>query len=240
MVSEDDVCLPRMDNLTRAVNLHCQKMRSQEPCDLNFDLDREYIGDNFILDDISYEDQRHIVFATTEQLGELKQSRKWFVDGTFKLVKRPFYQLVTIHAFVRKGEDTKQVPLVYILMSRRTKQDYIQVLSSIHRYLDSPLVEWFMVDFEAAAWQAIRDVFPGCVIKGCVFHWVQRIYRKVMNEGFKTAYTNKGDKYLFLRKVMSLPYLPDEHITSAFNQLHQQATEVGGPVLKVLDYVEKT
>ncbi|KAH3828597.1 hypothetical protein DPMN_130579 [Dreissena polymorpha] len=26
MVTEDDVCLPRMDNLTRAVNLHRQKM----------------------------------------------------------------------------------------------------------------------------------------------------------------------------------------------------------------------
>ncbi|KAH3889390.1 hypothetical protein DPMN_013444 [Dreissena polymorpha] len=41
---------------------------------------------------------------------------------------------------------------------------------------------------------------------------------------------------------MSLPYLPAEHITTAFNQLHQQlkTTEVGGPVLKVLDYVEKT
>jgi len=61
-----------------------------------------------------------------------------------------------------------------------------------------------------------------------------------MNEGLTTAYTNKGDTYLFLRKVMSLPYLPAEHITSAFYQLHQQATEVGGPVLKVLDYVEKT
>ncbi|KAH3712107.1 hypothetical protein DPMN_071786 [Dreissena polymorpha] len=73
MVTEDDVCLPRMDNLTRAVNLHRQKMRPQEPCDLNFDLNRENIGVNFILDDIRYEDQRHIVFATTEQLSVLKQ-----------------------------------------------------------------------------------------------------------------------------------------------------------------------
>ncbi|KAH3781505.1 hypothetical protein DPMN_159335 [Dreissena polymorpha] len=31
MVTEDDVCLPLMENPTRAVNLHRQKMRPKEP-----------------------------------------------------------------------------------------------------------------------------------------------------------------------------------------------------------------
>ncbi|KAH3696255.1 hypothetical protein DPMN_083720 [Dreissena polymorpha] len=74
---------------------------------------------------------------------------RWFIDGTFKLVKSPFYQLFSNHALVKKGDDTKQVPLVYVLMSRRSKEDYVTVLSAMHQCLENPLVDWVMLDFEA-------------------------------------------------------------------------------------------
>ena len=32
-----------------------------------------------------------------------------FVDATFKLVKEPFYQLFSVHAFVESGSSTKRV-----------------------------------------------------------------------------------------------------------------------------------
>lgn len=110
-------------------------------------VDVAFIGDDFLVDDVRVGDARHIIFATSNQLNQLKEARRWFIDGTFKLVKTPFYQLFTIHAFVKKGDDTKQVPLVYVLMSRRTKEDYVSVLTSIHQRLENPLVEWVMLDF---------------------------------------------------------------------------------------------
>ncbi|KAH3802726.1 hypothetical protein DPMN_156406 [Dreissena polymorpha] len=58
--------------------------------------------------------------------------------------------------------------------------------------------------FVSAAWQAIRQLYPRATVKGCVFHWNQRVYRKVVNEGLATAYAANGDKFLFLRKFMSL------------------------------------
>ena len=82
------------------------------------------------------------------------------------------------------------------------------------------------VFFVSAAWQAIRQLYPRATVKGCVFHWNQRVYRKVVNEGLATAYAANGDKFLFLRKLMSLPYLPSEHITPAFEQMMLQAEEV--------------
>ncbi|KAH3818693.1 hypothetical protein DPMN_120415 [Dreissena polymorpha] len=80
--------------------------------------------------------------------------------------------------------------------------------------------------FASAAWQAIRQLYPRATVKGCVFHWNQRVYRKVVNEGLATAYAANGDKFLFLRKLMSLPYLPSEHIIPAFEHMLPQAEEV--------------
>lgn len=148
MTTSDDVGLPKPDNLSRAANLHRQKFRPKDPVTLDFEIERDFIGEDFLLDDIRIDSQRHIIFGTSEQLQQLRQAKRWFMDGTFKLVRKPFYQLSTIHAFVKKGDDVKQVPLVYVLMSRRSKPDYVAVLNSIRNLLEQPLVEWLMLDFE--------------------------------------------------------------------------------------------
>ncbi|XP_060569423.1 uncharacterized protein LOC132727853 [Ruditapes philippinarum] len=159
-------------------------MRPSEPKedDLSFTLSRDFIkADEFLVDDIRVGEERHMMFATAAQLSHLQTARRWFIDGTFKVVRRPFYQLMSVHAFVKSGEHVKQVPLVFVLMSRRRKEDYVEVFSRLKEKLGDPMVEWFMLDYEAAAWQAIRQTFPNTIVKGCVFHWLQRVYRKVIH-----------------------------------------------------------
>jgi len=53
------------------------------------------------------------------------------MDGTFKIWREPFKQLFTIHAFIKKGDCTKQIPLLYVVMSRRLAIDYVDVFSHI-------------------------------------------------------------------------------------------------------------
>lgn len=68
-----------------------------------------------------------------------------------------------------------QFPLVFALMSRRRKEDYVEVFRAIQGRLDSVAVEMMTADFEAGVWQAIRQVFPEVIIKGCAFHWTKAV-----------------------------------------------------------------
>jgi len=56
----------------------------------------------------------------------LNRAEVWYIDGNFKILKEPFKQLFTIHAFIRQGEHAKQVPLMFCLMSgkRKRKRNY--------------------------------------------------------------------------------------------------------------------
>ena len=120
------------------------------------------------------------MFATDHQLEVLSKAKSWYIDGTFKLCRQPFRQLVSINAFVRTDDYVKQVPLVFVLMSSKTKKDYIAVFRAVLEMLPiTPAVKKITIDFEKAVWSALRELLPSVDIMGCVFHWTQALWRKV-------------------------------------------------------------
>ena len=121
---DDGPCtaLPKPEFIARAANRLRQKLRPDDPNNLDFDLDEDSVPEG-----LRVKDRRHLVFAKDEQLNILCRAKTWYVDGTFKLVRHPFKQLLTINAFVRSGDHAKQVPLIYVLMSGRKEKDYKKV-----------------------------------------------------------------------------------------------------------------
>ena len=61
----------------------------------------------------------------------LQKAKVWYVDGTFKSIRDPFTQLLTIHTTVRNNETTTSIPIAFILMSRRRKIDYLAIFKKI-------------------------------------------------------------------------------------------------------------
>ena len=131
--------------MTRNCNRIRQKLRPGDPTYINFELNTEYldsiIKEPFFRHDVRVKDNRHLVFTTDRQLEILRKAKTWYIDGTFKVVKDPFYQLLSIHAFIRAGDEMKHLPLVFIIMSRKTKIDYKKVKYSYDYHYDYEFVQ---------------------------------------------------------------------------------------------------
>ncbi|XP_041363958.1 uncharacterized protein LOC121379414 isoform X2 [Gigantopelta aegis] len=212
----------------------------------NKQVDVEYLcsvdsdAETFFQASVRVNEQRHLIFATPAQLHQLAQAKTWYVDGTFKIMAPPFVQLFGLHAFVRSGETMTQVPLAFVLMSRRQTIDYLGVFNSLlEKMQQQPQVRRVVSDFEAATWAAIRAVLPHVELKGCLFHWTQAVFKRIRQEGLEKSYHDKGRTYVFLKQVLSLPYLPAEDIEEQFERLCA-VPEIPPKVENVLAYMKRT
>lgn len=199
-----------------------------------------HIPVDFMRKDVTLGQKRHLIFATDLQLMFLRKAKTWYIDGTFEVVREPFKQLFTIHAFVRKDNNLKQVPLLYVLMSSRKAKHYAEVFQKIKQIFSDTnqelRLERVISDFERGMWKAVREVL-GVEIKGCFFHWTQAVWRKIQ-ENAAHEYANDNAIHKYLRKLLALPLLPHEHIRPAFDQL---AAGIQNPRLVViLDYIRDT
>lgn len=100
-------------NLQRVINRQRQAVRPTEPRadQLDFPFATWFVP-GFIRDDITRNGAWHLLLATDNMISHLQKAKRWFIDGTFKVVRKPFAQLCTIHAFLKSGEAIKQVSTV--------------------------------------------------------------------------------------------------------------------------------
>jgi len=149
-------------------------------CYCLFQINMEHIPSDFLKADICSDGQRHLMLASERQLVHLAHAKMWFIDGTFKVVRSPFVQLLSIHSYIKAAGTMKQVPLMFVLMSRRKTTDYVAVFRELLMLLPGdPEVIEIVVDFERAVWSALKKCLPSVPVHGCWFHWAQAVYRKV-------------------------------------------------------------
>ena len=82
--------------------------------------------ENFILFDDGAED-RIVGFGTNRNLEMLCSFDKIFMDGTFKVVPKFFYQLYSIHGY-HKGE---MFPLIFVMLPNKSEETYCLMFNLI-------------------------------------------------------------------------------------------------------------
>ncbi|KAK3604088.1 hypothetical protein CHS0354_035898 [Potamilus streckersoni] len=114
---------------------------------------------------------------------------------SYVVLGEPFRQLgqvMSIYAFIERNGVQKQLPLVFSVMSRKTKSDYLAVFRYLQSRLGYASLEGFVLDIEKAAWLAMREVFPGVELKGWVSHRSHAVWRHVQFIGLVETYIESG------------------------------------------------
>ena len=246
--------LPTKKSMKMTIHRHRALHAPPKVRDINFDLDHNFLPNipNFYRGQVFTTEGRHMIFFSNKQLYYLKNTKSWYVDGTFKIMKDPFLQLLTIHTIVFFNQQTTSIPIAFIYMSRRRKIDYFEVFKKIIEIVeektgDKPQVRKIMADFEIALWQAIRKLksegdLPDIRMKGCFFHFCQAVFRKVMNLNLKKDYFNLKDPgtRIYIKWLMSLPLLPPAKMCEAFFELEENIYDKSCTNLKhLLAYYKK-
>jgi hypothetical protein len=223
--------LPKIENWCRSVNKYREDSRPPNPSRLDFTLIRKAIPKEFNVFDVAVDGKaaRHLLFFTDEQRSLMHKTKRWFLDGTFSVVKTPFTQLWSIHGMMRSKNQQKQVPMAYVLMSRRTREDYEHILNLLFNDIlkkKTRVVE-FVCDFEKAVWQSVRIIFGENVkIYGCAFHWTQCLFRNLKKIGLVPFYREDKSVSMLCKQLMTLHLLPKSKIIPNFSRLKTQICDI--------------
>ena len=88
-------------------------------------------------------------------------------------------------------------------------------LNSRHLELSA---EWFMSDFEVGIRNGFSLHFPEVTVKGCHFHMAKAFWKRVVNKGFKTVYSDSKNHPKFggfIRACIGIAYCPLNRLSEA-------------------------
>ena len=139
------------------------------------------------------------------------------IDGTFKISPKLWKQLLIVTIEVIPGE---WVPVAYALLPDKQLDSYVTALRAIEESLQELGLElaasYSMSDFELNIRTAIKQVFPKVNLRGCHFHFGQRLWGRVVDSGLKSDYTKKEyhDFAGFVRASIGLSFVPLDRLES--------------------------
>ena len=79
--------------------------------------------------------------------------------------------------------------------------------------------------FEIATKKAFEKVFIGILVKGCLFHFGQSLFRKFVSLGLKTYYIEKKDVQDWFKSIFCLALLPINSVEQEFELLSIKMTQ---------------
>lgn len=166
-----------------------------------------------------------IVFVDDRGLDLLRRSPVWKLDGTYKSAPKGYQQVYTIHC--RHPNINESIAVVHALMIKKRKRCYKELFEALRNVLGAEELTEFtpagvrrmaLFDFESGAYRAFQAVFPEFKVKGCRFHFGQRILRH-FDKHLKTLKNENEEVAIWLKQILGLPLLPEELIPGVWQSL---------------------
>lgn len=215
----------------------------QDPDNLE-NIEKEYCttfdNEPFLLKNIATAEGQIMIFSTVANLKRLSKSRVYVLDGTFSSAPENFRQIYTIHGQVSQRLPKKFLPYVHILLPSKTQSVYKKAIKSIKRLARShnivldPAI--LLTDFESAQIKALKEVFPDAIQKGCFFHLVKSLWRRLQKLGLKKQYASNVKVQMAFRQTEALAFLPPQKVSEGLTAIRATAPK---SMTTFFDYVEK-
>lgn len=236
--------VPTFNLVKSTINKNKSSKFPREPFDLvDLKINGDYIvdrhGEHF-LQYIDTETDKMVVYFLDSKIKILAEADIVVVDGTFKSAPKLFKQVFTIHFVIQNH----CVPVLFALLSDKTTRSYTKVLNVLKSRCDYLGIEFkpkvVFSDFELAIVNSFRNVY-NIRIRGCWFHFVQAIYKKINFYGLSIAYKRDPQFYKLCRMLFNLALIPPSLVKSYFNIISNEMKGIKKfKVNPFLNYFHKT
>lgn len=211
--------LPKFNNMksglynARNTNLSVTKLHFKLPTEVIIPQKFE----SFLLADYNDMDEGRILVFSNADIKNISDDYEHFLcDGTFKSCPPPFSQIYTIHGYNAKTK--KVVPLFFAFLHNKNEKTY----GILFRLIKSRLPMWYpkkiTMDYEKSAMNAIHNIFPKSVIKGCFYHFCKSLFKKARALGIKSRVQRRH-----VAKCAGLARLPLKFIMSGYKYIMRRA-----------------
>ena len=177
-----------------------------------------------------------LIFVTDTMLQRLPTVETLYMDGTFAVCPRIFYQLFTVN-IILSGQ---QFPAVYALLPNKSRATYNRFFTLLKEELQNlgitlrpPRV---LVDFELGLLQAVKLHFPDADVKGCYFHFSQCLWRWVQNNGHVVLYRENEEFRTLIKHAAALAYLPSANVRLAWSTIRLNLSDGSAPAEDFVKY----
>lgn len=187
-----------------------------------------------ILADYYDKANRIIVFCFEDARKNIENIKEIFIDGTFSSCPRPFVQLYIIHGDVGSSILSNNVrPLYFALMTDKKTSSYYILFNLIKSQLPAFKPNKVHCDYEKAPINALRQVYPDIVFKGCFYHWSKSVWKKAKLLGHTKC---KGEKRI-IELTAALPLIPQTHSKEGWQYIKSECLE-NMEMSKFITYIE--
>ena len=118
--------------------------------------------------------------------------------------------------------DGAMTPVVYALLPGKSQLVYTRFSTLLKEHMSRLNLPFTLTrafaDFEVAVHNAIRQVIPGIIIKGCFFHFTQCVWKKAQTTGLQTLYRDNEEVRTLIRRGAVLPLIPLDRIEDVWFQ----------------------
>ncbi|KAB0793284.1 hypothetical protein PPYR_12904 [Photinus pyralis] len=128
-------------------------------------------------------------------------------------------------------------PIFYALLPNKQEVTYRRMFELVIELQPELNPESIACDFENAAISAMKHCFPRAEIRGCFFHLVQNMHKKLSHLGLMQRYRIEADFALAAKMVTALPFVPHQHLDEAIDML---ANELPPELQPLLEWFEDT